>query len=230
MVVFNQDSVTDAVPAAPPQDHLSGQEIALYNALADKEQLLAAMYLGALMAYSQLENPVRFALTGHSLRELLDKLPTYIDVPVPAKPGNLKSEVQTLADSWKNMVKRTKCLSEAGWQGDIDGHLQKFLGKTSSFIDWFATERPLRRERAATTLRTLDPMKTPMPPRIESLRVDEWYEYYGYFAGVAHHGEAVDFDNWKTRLERFLVDLLIPRTFEDHALIDELIREGEKNA
>ena len=50
---------------------------------------------------------------------------------------------------------------------------------------------------------------------------------------ASHHNLSTtseEFWSWVSALEYFLLDRLIPRTFEDHAKIDEIIKEGEGNA
>ena len=50
------------------------------------------MYLGALMVFDQGGNPDRLALAAHSFRELMEKLPRYIDVPAESSPSSAKLE------------------------------------------------------------------------------------------------------------------------------------------
>ena len=65
---------------------LSAQQRALYEALAEQDKRLAGIYLGSLLVLSQLENPDSLALAAHSLRELMEKLPKYRDLPAAKKP------------------------------------------------------------------------------------------------------------------------------------------------
>src|SRR5713101_5245767 len=83
----------------PPSPKLSPRQQDLYDALAEedrkrrdrslKDEKLAEMYHGSFYAEAQTENPDRFAQAAQSLRELMDKLPKYSNVPVVKKPQSL---------------------------------------------------------------------------------------------------------------------------------------------
>jgi hypothetical protein len=115
----------------------------------------------------------------------------------------------------------------------IDGRLRNFLSKCQDFFTWFEAGYATRREQAARLLRRLDPLALPLPGPIEELQVEELQRHREYFEGVCHHivdAQPDDFSSWQSAFERFLLDRLIPRTFEDHAHLDEIIREGEQDA
>jgi len=191
------------------------------------------MYLGSLLVIRQMENPDLLALTAHGLRELMEKLPRYLDLPVAAKPPSLKEKVRNLLQSWGNAAKHSPCLLNPAWSGTIDGSLQKFLKRAQEFFAWFEGEHPTRRQQTAKVLRSLDPMGRPLPAPIEQLRIEEWDKCHDYFEEVSHHtilSSQEDFTSWLAVLECFLLDRLRPRTFEDHTEIDRIISEGEANA
>jgi len=209
---------------------LTGRQKALFLALEERDGRLASLYLGACMVLSQTENPARKSLAAHAFRELVDKLPIYIDIPQPTKPANLKAKVQELRDTWDRAKKKSDCCTPDGWTGSVDKPLEVLLGEIGSFFDWFAKERATRYERTAVVVRALDASEHRLPERIEKLRVAEWDEHYGYFAGVSHQGSAAEFDGMVEALESLLLQTLKPKTFDDHADIDDLIAEGESNA
>jgi hypothetical protein len=191
------------------------------------------MYLGALWVHGQDGNPDRLALAAHGLRELMEKLPMYLDLPIATKPPSLKDKVRGLAQSWGNCAKNSTCGGNPGWSGAIDGSLRKFLRKSHEFFAWFEVEHPTRKRRITNILRSLDYLKTPLPKAIEELRVEEWDKSHEYFELVSHHTHTTtfeDFVSWVTALEYFLLDRLHPRTFDDHGELDEIIKEGEANA
>ena len=47
----------------------------------------------------------------HSLRELMEKLPEYLDVSTAAPKESLKSKVREVEGAFGGMSKKTKCLS-----------------------------------------------------------------------------------------------------------------------
>src|SRR5262249_46050749 len=217
----------------PTPLQLSGQQRALYGALSEKDERLAGMYLGSLLVLRQIENPDLLALAAHGLRELMEKLPRYRDLPVTAKPPSLKEKVRNLLQSWSNTAKHSQCLLDPAWSGTIDGPLLKFLKRAQEFFSWFESEHPTRKQQTAKVLRSLDPMDRPLPAPIEQLRIEEWDKCHNYFEGVSHHtipSSPEDFVLWLAVLDHFLLDRLRPRTFEDHTEIDRIISEGEANA
>ena len=224
------DSKNISPANGPPS--LSGQQRALYEVLVKKDQRLANMYLGALLVLENTYNPEYLVHASHSLRELMEKLPMYLDMPVPARLPTLKVKVQQLEQVWNHTYKHSKCRGIPGWQGSIDPPLIKLLTKMEEFFGWFTSERPTRKQRTSTILRKLDPVGMPLPKPIEDLRIEEWDQCHDYFEAIAHHKsvEIEELKVWLASLERFLLDQLIPRTFEDLSILDQIISEGESDA
>jgi hypothetical protein len=214
------------------QPSLSGQQRALYEALVKKDQRLANMYLGSLLVLDHTHNPEHLAHASHSLRELMEKLPMYLDMPVPAQLPTLKDKVQQLRQIWDHTYRHSTCRGDPGWQGSIDKPLLKLLTKMEEFFGWFAADRPTRKQRTSKILRNLDPAGLPLPKPIENLHVEEWDRCHDFFEAGAHHKavESEEFKIWLAFLERFLLDQILPRTFEDHLILDQIIREGEADA
>jgi hypothetical protein len=90
----------------------SGQQERLVHALQLKDGMLADMYLGALRVLSDDTNPDRFALAAHELRELMEKIPQWLDFPIRREEGrkSLKERVRDLCVQWNSTLKRTACL------------------------------------------------------------------------------------------------------------------------
>lgn len=217
----------------PKRLEITGHHLALHKALNGKDAQLAGIYYGTLLVLHQSENPERLALAAHGFRELMEKLPRYLDVPALAKPITLTERVRILNQSWDKTLKRSQSYNDHGWSGDIDKFLQKFLGMMHEFFEQLKIDRPKRKEQAMKIIRKLDPLDRPLPAPIENLRVKEWDAIRGYFENVSHHNASAnpeEFQAWRSQLERFLLDSLVPRTFEDHTAIDEIIREGEGDA
>lgn len=204
---------------------LSGQQRAVLDALAEQDRRLGDMYAGALSVLGQTSNPERLAQAAHSLRELIEKLPRYLDVPAPRKPPTLKEEVRRLVAAWRKAGVEPSAVN-ARRAGD-------FFKAFERFVIWFEGVHLTMREQAAATIRGLDPSGRPLPTPIEDLRIKEWQECNWFFQGVSHHNKECSSDDlrqWLDVLERFLLDLLRPRTFDDFSAIDRLIEEGERNA
>lgn len=215
----------------PKSFQLSRQQRILHQALMREDQRLAGMYLGALLVLEHIENPENVVMAAHSLRELLEKLPMYLDLPV-TRQTNLKVKVIDLSQGWYSVTKNSRCKGNPSWNGPVDRPLQTFLERTEKFFEWFKEQYQTRRERAAILLRGLDPLRLSLPTPIEDLRITEWYKYHEYFEKISHHGviEGLqEFRTWLVSLEKFLLDHLCPRTFDDQEDIKRIIEEGEAN-
>jgi hypothetical protein len=210
---------------------LSGQQLALYRALAEKSERLASMYYGALLVLGSAANPDRFALAAHGLRELMEKLPSHLDVAMPAHGEKLMTKIREVENAWNFVVNSGGWNSPpSAWQGSIDKPLRKLLTKLDGFFCWLRDHMPRRREEVLAVLRTIDPANRPLPKPLEERNIDEWNELREFFQGVAHHGKAraeTDFDKTVDTLERFLLERLAPRTFDDFAEIDAILETSE---
>ena len=101
------------------------------------------------------------------------------------------------------------------------------------FFKWFESHYPRRRDEWHSALVRLDGSGRALPNRLASLNVDAWKNKRDYFQSVAHHGRDAneqELREWLDALERFLLDRLEPRTFDDLAEIDALLEEGGDNA
>ena len=214
----------------PEDSILSARQKALFVALEKKHADLAKFYLGALITFNQDTNPDHLAQAAHSLRELMEKIPKYLEVP--KKDISLKEKARQLETSWTDCAAKSNCFNEGKWSGDVDGHLARFLCVLQEFFDWFIDVEPTIKKRVGKTLRVLDPSVGFLPSKIETLRINEWNECNYYFQGISHHTkstEKTEFISWLSVLEKFLLDRLEPETFKDFDLMDSIIREGESN-
>lgn len=212
---------------------LSGQQLALYRALSEKKQRLADIYLGALTVLRQTTNPDRIALAGHGLRELIEKIPAFVDITIKAQKENLGAKVRELEGRWETTVKSTECYKRAKWGGLIDGPLARLLKRLQNFFEWFNEHHPRRKAEIAATLKRLDSSRRALPASLEELNIQEWGKIRDFFVDVAHHRKPdtteEEFNQWLDALEIFLLDRLRPRTFADIESIDEIIKEGESD-
>jgi hypothetical protein len=209
---------------------LDGAKQELYKALASLNPEVGIIYFGALMTLANTGIPDRFALAAHGLRELMEKLPKYVDVPIVNKGPGLKEKVRALAQRRELAILHSVNRDGPSWRGEIDDHLREFLSDSDGFFEQFAAEDVTRRGRAATILRGLDPSAAPLPEKLEELNIVKWQNCNDYFVRVSHHSRVADeneFDAHISELETLLIDRLAPRTSEDFATIDLIIKEGE---
>jgi hypothetical protein len=224
--------------ASPRPFVLEGSQRTLYEELCRRHPTPGAMYLGALMVLRQQGNPDRLALAAHSLRELMEKLPRYVDVPSALPPGDMKPQVtkdriQQLGALWKHVIAKSRCHNAGKWAGELDNPLKRFLGAFGDFHVWYEKEIPTVGERVGKFLRQLDPSSQPIPATLVKNQVNQWQSFYQFFTAVSHHGKPTNESEMNARIleiEAFLADILVPRTFDRFNAIDELIREAEDAA
>lgn len=219
-------------PVAAPHIALSGQQRALIRALASRDKALASTYHGAVWALAMAGNPDRLAQCAHSIRELMEKLPEVLDVPVKAQKESLKAKVQEIDVAFTDTCKRSSCRAPtSGWNGEVDPHLGKFLDRLDTFFAWFRAHNPRRREELQNMLARLDSSGRSLPEPLAKINVNTWDAMRDFFQSVAHHRRAVEqaeLLGYMDSLERFLLDALEPRTFDDFEEIDELLSGGVK--
>jgi hypothetical protein len=169
----------DRAVGGPGVVALTGPAREMFEALASIRQELADMYLGALDVVARGGNPDRYALAAHGIRELLEKLPRHLDVPVDAvKALGLTARVRKLTDAWDR------------WSGSAvnDGSLtskgHKLLAALREFCEGVHADIPTRAEQSAAAVRGLDLNPIKLPPSIESLHVRQWREIEGFFIGL----------------------------------------------
>jgi hypothetical protein len=221
-----------ARPAAPIQVELSRQQRALLRALQSRDKALALTYHGAVWVLSSAGNPDRLAQCAHSIRELMEKLPGVLDVPVKAQKESLKVKVQEIESAFADVCRRSSCREPTlGWAGDVDAHLSKFLDRLGAFFTWFKAHSPRRLEELRNMLDRLDASGRSLPEPLAKLNVAEWDQMRDFFQSVAHHRREVneaELVAWLDSLERFLLDAFVPRTFDDFEEIDGLLSGGAK--
>jgi hypothetical protein len=231
--------VTDIREGAAASSHgsseesvFSGRQRALFQALGKKDPQLASMYFGALWVLKNVSNPDGIAQAAHGLREVLEKLPRILDMPIQAKPASMMDKIRPLEKTWSKAKSESSGLKTSPRCDVIDTPLRKFLDEVEEFFSWLTSDRPTRKQQAAIVVRGLDPLKKALPQTIESLHVEEWDSYRNHFELVSHHHiveELGEFMKWIEGVEGYLIDRLIPRTFDDFTKLDKIIGEAEAN-
>ncbi len=211
---------------------LSKHQSTLLRDLKELDEMLWSMYYGALKVLHT-DNPERFALAAHCIRELIEKLPRYFDLKM--EKDTLKNKVNELREEWNKCLRSTTCYDHENldWKGNIDGALRKLLKVLEKFLKWVEEHRPRRREQMARLIRRMDPAGLPLPQPIEEIKVKELQLLDDFFHDIAHHRRSVGLDEFNERLyalERLLLSHFHPRAFDEFKEIDTIISqvEGEK--
>lgn len=204
---------------------MTDRQAAIEYELRRRRETLANMYLGALSVTQSTGNRDYLSQAAHSIRELMEKLPEIIYVSVPERKGNLT--MNDLKIIWKATLKKTSCRNSAGWKGEIDSGLQKFLQRIETF---FAEDtRISRSEEVRRFLRESDGDGRLLPAHLEEQNIKTWKDLRDYFVDIAHHKPTThtEFMDSLEAFERFIIEKLHPETTADFEQIDKLIEEGE---
>src|SRR5262249_32405955 len=148
---------------------LSNHQKALARILDERNSQLQAIYLGSLRVLSDISNPDRYALGAHAFRELLDRLPEYIDLPIPGR-ASLMEKVQDLHRRGEALRKKPPFCAN-GWAGPVDKVALRFFEQSEKFFDWFRRDRPSRKAAISGLLARLAPRRIPLPQPIAILHV-----------------------------------------------------------
>ncbi len=212
-------------PLSTPR--LTGQQQTLLDELKRMGgNELSDIYVGTLRVLQDESNPNRYALAAHSVREIANRIPRSLGVSVEALKQSVGDQVCVLHGRWVQATQRSGCHSGGLWTGTIDRRLSSFLKRVGEFFDWHTKHRPKRKTEQKRVLRTLDASGLGVPVPLEDLNVEIWQEMISYFVRVCHggsHGSANEFDTWLDSFEKFLLDRVRPRTFDDQDAIDQLI-------
>jgi hypothetical protein len=208
-----------AVESRATDLRLTDYQLTLRRVLSERDQTAEALYIGALRVLADAGNPDRMALAAHGLRELIRDLPRYFNLPVLVR-ARMGDKVNALHGAWdkaRPTLQLDQPLPPALWR------------KLEAFFEWYESERPTHRQKTAELLLGLDPAARPLPKPIAQLRADEWLACQDFFVGSAHHGSCTEDElrQWLDSFERFVLDLVRPRTFDNADALDALIAEGE---
>lgn len=203
-------------PTPPrPLLELSGRAHDVLAALAKHNDEASALYQSALRVLADRENPARVRLAACGLRELLDAFHE------EEESETLGTRVKRLCDQWEVAKHSLGITGEAMDSG--------FIQILEDFFVEYKKDYPGRRNQASDTIGRLDPSGRTVPPTVHHARGREWMTFSGYFSRVLHGDVRPTEDAFRAKLEafeRFLLDWLRPRTFDDLSEIDDLIAKG----
>jgi hypothetical protein len=215
-----------SLPDEPIVDLRPDQQ-ALHEALAARDAGLAGMYLGALATLANSGNPDRIAQCAHSLRELLEKLPSVLGVGA-APLFQAISQVNTLEATLLG-ARQGECWRDGAWEGQIDDRTRVLLTTAESIVVSRQAFVVTRRESIRATIRELEPLKRPVPAAAADMTIRQWMDARDYFTRVSHHNstEEARFIDRLAGFESLLLTQLRPRPFADFDEIDALVSEVE---
>lgn len=209
------------------RDPLSGRQQRLRRALEKKDPVLGKTYSGVYVSLQNEAHPDGIAVAAFEARELMDRLPRHMDVPI--QKGGLRSKVKELKGKWDKFV-RTDEYKKKWWPKKKAKKLEKMLTKIDAFFSWNEKIFPLKREEALKTLRGLDGYSPTLPAEVEGEQVDEWMALKDRFNDIAHHNSESnrqEIEGLMLRLETLLFPRLAPDTKAELDTMNALIRYVE---
>lgn len=216
-------------------NNLTDNQLSMLNALSEQNDIPKKMYYGAILVLRNEENPERLVQSAHSIRELIEKIPKYLNTSLINDSDsdhaeyNLKQQVNELQDSWRKNVQNHPLFDGKGWNGEMDRKIQRFLNKCQSFFSKYQAKKPTRSKIMAATIRSMDKSGYWLPRALQEKDTKKLNDLRNFFQGVSHHKILCTEEEFCIRLEQledFLLDRLVPRIFADFDVIDEIIKEG----
>ena len=181
----------------------------------EQDHKLNSMYQGALRVLDDKSNPDRFSQAANSIRELMDKLPEYLNIPTGTKVWILKNKVRELLNEYKRIP------------------AEKFLKRLGDFFNWFESNNPTRKDQMKRTLRKIDVAYNELDDLLAKREVESWDGLRRYFLKILHHGVLGDEKEFRIRLgqlEGIILNKRKPQTSDDFNEIDKILKEGNYNA
>ena len=209
---------------------LTNEQSSLLSVLHGRSERIAQMYLGAVIAVNDRQDPERWCKAAHQVRELMVNMAQIADVEIRALKESLGQKVAELENDFDSMVKNSK-LKPPKWEHPMDAPMQHWLNKSTEFFDWRKNHHPRRRAEFRQVLRALDGPGRLLPAEIEEENLDSWIDTKSYFDKLAHHGaDAVEeeFSKRMAYVEGVLHNKLNPKTFANFDALDGIIEEGER--
>jgi hypothetical protein len=202
---------------------------ALHANLARRNPKMARIYLGGLRVLADEDNPCKYELAAHSLREVMKNCPVLAGFQPFGSGDSMTKRLENVRAAYyaalqnQNLGERAPNVTE-----DADNALVSELGR---FFKWQDENRPQRRTRVAETLAALSGPVLALPSDIAEGEVNGWMGAWDYLNKTAHHSEEAiireEFLRHVNLVESILLRRLQPRAVEEHDAIDALIREGE---
>jgi hypothetical protein len=193
---------------------------------------LSRIYLGGLVVLADDDNPCRYELAAHSLRELIEKSPLLTNGQAFAGGDTVANRLGPLKKVFLAMSQNQRLDVLVSFDA-IAGPLRALLSELAKFFEWQDLNRPNAAKRAAQHLNELSGAGPPPPSDFFEAEVAGWMAADDYFKKVAHNRvDNVDRDEFLRHMnfiESTLLRRLQPRSVEQLDEIDALIKEAEND-
>jgi len=190
---------------------------------------MARIYLGGLRVLADEDNPCKYELAAHSVRELMRSCPVLAGFESFRSGDSMTKRLENVRTAYQVALQNQNLIERAPDDPeDAENALVRELGK---FFRWQDEKNPQVRTRVAETLAALSGPVLALPSDIAKGEVDGWMKAWKYLNKTAHHGDDAivheEFLRHVNLVEGILLRRLRPRVVEQHDALDALIREGE---
>jgi hypothetical protein len=207
----------------------SKQQEDLVACLARRNAKLARIYKGGLIVLLDENNPSRFELVAHSMRELIEKI-SLLTTGEDWAHGDGMSQLVPVRRAYEALTQGQGFNERFSLENSKEQVVTLIL-KLSGYFEWEAVNRPQLRKRIAQTLSALSGPGQALPVDVSENEVERWIRAYKYFNMVAHNRyDTVDRDDFvsnMTFIEKVLLSRLQPPAVPELDALDVLIQEGE---
>jgi hypothetical protein len=206
----------------------TNEQLALQAFLARRNGRLERIYAGCLGVYYQEDNPDRFPLAAHGMRELMAKCPSLNGEEWFPQGVSMGTQVEPVIAAYQ-------ALKQAGYTDGtpldaVAGQIHELLNAVDEFQLWNQENRPKNDIKIAKLLAGLSGLGK-LPVDIAEAEIKRWKTAADYFNKVAHHHRDTndaEFSRHMTSIETLLRLRLQPEAVADHDEIDALVAEGER--
>jgi len=208
----------------------------ILSALQRTNMIMAKMYEGAIVVLQYSDIPNRIHLSAHSIRELIEKMPQYSNLPKISKPRTANDLLKSLKVEWDSFYNNnTNWDSGIEWFDGIKNQAIKLLRKFSDTFNSNEDALLTKKDRIRIQLRVLNEHNSldPIPKKMEDEWIDVIKECDDYFTNVCHHKptSADRFIVNLTNLELVLHAVLVSdRTHENRLKMLDIIRSVDNEA
>jgi len=209
---------------------LTNQQQLLLREVNRIDPVLGDMYMGSIAVLQDLSNPDRYSQAANSLRELMYNIVKLRGGSTVAHDSKIGNEVHLLQKCYEKNRDKTGCYSEGEWKGAVDDDLAAILKSLQGFIESVKKKMPGMESEIRKTLNGMDHSGHSLPENLIKELIEKWIRIYRYFESIKHHGDKVEPESiieYRSELERLVLQRVAPQTYEDHRAINELIKEGE---
>lgn len=206
----------------------------LVDLLKSKSELLAEMYLGALLVLQQVNNPQRYVQSSHSLRELLEKFPKYFGgVKINTRSSENNKLLSLVVGEYRPGIFAEKDI-------DLEDKLGEKIRRNARKISKLVIARsatPSRMGEFLNAVRNLDSAGELLPQFLDREIGEKYKNLRNYYLAIAHHNKTIndkndiqEFSENLSDLEDFFEEIISPKAVESDLTIDALIKEIESDA